>query len=83
MFLDEWFWRKKITKRQMAKDLGIHPQTVYTVIERKHTPSLFTALAIYKYTKGEVTIFELLNEIDQNKFMHITLRDIESKNCQD
>ena len=83
MFLDEWFWRAKITKRKFAKDIGIHPQTVFTIIERIHTPSLFTALAIEKYTNGEVTLFELLSEKDYNKFLHITLREDCSENCQD
>ena len=79
MFLDEWFWRKKITKRKFAEDIGIHPQTAFRIIERDHTPSLFTALAIEKYTEGEVTLFELLSERDETKYLHITLRKHELK----
>ncbi len=73
MLLDEWFWRKKITKRKFAKDIGLHPQTAFRLIERESTPTLFTALAIEKYTDKEVTLFELLSEKDRNKYFHITL----------
>lgn len=79
MYLDEWFWRKKITKRQFAKDIGVHPGTIFTTIEREHTPTLFTALAIEKYTNREVTLFELLSEKDRNKYLHITLQEDDSE----
>ena len=82
MNLAEWFFfhrNRKITKRKFAKDIGIHPQTAFRIIEREHTPSLFLAVAIEKYTEGEVTLLELLSERDRAKYMNITLRKHESK----
>lgn len=71
MELNEWMWRNKVTKRAFAKALGIHHQTAFIIASRKHTPSLFTALAAQKYTKGEVSLFELLSDKDRKKFLEI------------
>ena len=64
MELDEWFWRTKTSKREMSDALGIHIQTIFSMVRKDHTPALFTCLAIQKYTKGKVSLEEMLGDKD-------------------
>lgn len=64
MQLDEWLFRNKCTRRKMARGLGLHQQTIFNILSKKRTPSLFSALAIQKFTGGQVTLEELLNDED-------------------
>ena len=64
MELDEWLFRNKCTRTKMARALGIHQQTVFNILSKKRTPTLYTALAIQKFTGGQVTLQELLNVED-------------------
>ena len=71
MELDYWLFKNKCSKIKLAKAIGVHPQTVFSVISKKRTPSLFTALSIEKYTSGEVKLFELLNDEDKKTFVKV------------
>lgn len=71
MDLNYWLFRNKIKKSKMAEDMGMHVQTIFLVISGRSTPSLFTALAIEKYTKGEVTLFDILSSKDKEKYKKI------------
>lgn len=44
----------------VAKKLRVVPLTVYKVMQKKHPPSLEVAYRIVKFTKGSVTIRDLL-----------------------
>lgn len=71
MELDEWLWKNRIKRIRMARDLGLHTNTIFTAARRIRTPSLFTALAIEKYTDGQVQLTELLSHKDQEKLQNI------------
>lgn len=71
MELDEWLFRNKCTRRKIAKELGIHAQTIFNTLQKKRTPTLFTALAIEKFTKGQVTLQELLSAEDLDKLKKV------------
>lgn len=71
MELDEWLWRNKCTQRKMAKAIGVHTQTLFNMIKKNRTPTLFTALAIQKFTNGQVTLEELLSVEDTENLKKI------------
>lgn len=67
MDIDEWLWRNKKTKKQVARDLKINYLTFQKIVSRKHPPSLFNALAIFTYTQGKVDLTSFLTEEERQK----------------
>ena len=83
MLLQDWLYKKKITKRRLARDIGIHEQSAFRIITRKHTPTLFTSLAIEKYTSGEVTLVDILSEKDAEKYVKIDTTPCNTSACKE
>jgi len=71
MELDEWLFRNKCTRRRIARSVGIHHQTIFNILSKKRTPSLFTAIAIQRFTNDQVKIEELLNQEDTEKLKKV------------
>lgn len=44
----------------MAKDMGLHYQTLYNYLKRKTTPRVDVAKDIVDYTKGQVKMEDLI-----------------------
>lgn len=73
MRLNEFLRKKKISARKMADDLGLHYQSLYNYLRRKTTPRADIAKDIVDYTKGEVTMEDL---------MHIKRRIVRCEHCK-
>lgn len=71
MDLDEWLWRRKCTKRKIARAVGVHHQTIFNIAAKVTSPSLVVGLSIEKFTNGEVKAEELLNKDDLEKLKNI------------
>jgi DNA-binding XRE family transcriptional regulator len=61
MELYKWFWVRRVRGTDFAQTIGVTAQSVSNLSNRRYTPTLLTALKIYKATNGEVTPEELLN----------------------
>lgn len=65
MELDYYLWKKKILHKDFAKNVGIATHTLSVLVNKKSSPTLFTALKIYFETEGAVSLFELLKPEDR------------------
>ena len=61
MRLNEYLYKKNISARRMADDLGLHYQTLYNYLRKKTTPRVDIAKNIVDYTKGLVTMNDLIS----------------------
>ena len=60
MEFDEYIWKKKIKVKDIARETGISMTTLSLIRFLKTTPRLDTAMKIFEYTNGVVTLKELL-----------------------
>lgn len=59
MTLKEYLEKYKISQRQFALKCGLDPIVINRYLNGKRKPSLVTAVKIHKFTKGEVSVFDL------------------------
>ena len=60
MKLKEWFAREKISIAAAARNLGIHENHLYLVLNGKRFPGYYLAKSIEEFTSGEITLEELI-----------------------
>lgn len=60
MELDYYLWKNKIVHRDFAKKCGLAPHTISSIVNKKRSPHLLTALKIHFETNGIVSLYELL-----------------------
>ncbi len=65
MEIDQFIFESKITKSRMAKDLGVSLQHLASVEKRRIKPSSALAEKIQSYTRGLVTVEEIMEGWDQ------------------
>jgi DNA-binding XRE family transcriptional regulator len=63
--LDYYLWKNKILHKDFAKEVGIATHTLSVLVNKKSSPTLFTALKIYFATDRAVSLFELLKPEDR------------------
>jgi hypothetical protein len=71
MDLYTWLCKNRVKQSTMARHLKLHNQTIHNLIHQDITPTLAVAVAIEKYTEGEVPIFDLLSTKDRNNFLKL------------
>ena len=74
MELYEWLWRGRMRGSLLAQRLGIHYQTIARLVNRVHTPTLITAIAINEVTGGQVGYKDLLTAEDVIRLDEILAR---------
>lgn len=65
MLLPDWMKKERWTLKGLAKEVGCHLATMYLFKARKCRPSLKMGQKISEFTKGEVTIEDLMNVEDK------------------
>ena len=65
--MKDFLFRKNLTVKKFAGDLGISPSYLYQLLRGERKPSLQLAHKIEKYTKGEVTVKKLLDHVLHKK----------------
>ena len=60
MELDYYLWKNKIVHRDFAKKCGLAPHTISSIVNKKRSPHLLTALKIHFEANGIVSLYELL-----------------------
>lgn len=65
MQLCEWMKEKGWTMLGMQRKTGISRPTIKKAIMKETDITLKTAMAIHKFTKGEVTFEEMLKEVKE------------------
>lgn len=73
MDLDFWMFKNKVSRLEMARQLNINPGTLIALVKKRRTPTLFTCLAVEKYTRGEVTLVDLLSPKDLHKLDNVPI----------
>ena len=64
----EWVERKGIKQRFIADKLGISTSTLHGILRADHLPNLRTAYDIETFTRGEITVYDWLDQTnDANK----------------
>lgn len=84
--LDYYLWKNKISRKSFALKVDIASNTVNDIVNKKRSPTLFTAMKIHCETAGTVSLYELLclkdrEEIDK-KYGRIKKEHIYSLNRQ-
>ena len=67
----DWVMKKDIKQKGMAKKIGISTSTMHEILRCDKIPNIKTAYEIEKYTKGEITLYDW---VDQN------INEIKAKN---
>ncbi len=65
MELDYYLWKHKITREKFAEDADITPSHLSTLIHKKRSPSLMTAIRIHRASHGKVSYEEMLRMQDR------------------
>ena len=60
MEMNEWIWRNRVTRKQIAKDCDIPYVTFQYLASKKFSITLENATKIVTYTSGQVTYEDLL-----------------------
>jgi plasmid maintenance system antidote protein VapI len=60
MEMDEWIWRNRVTKKEIAKACDIPYVTLQYLTTKKFSITLENATKIVSYTGGQVTYEDLL-----------------------
>lgn len=60
MDLDEYLWRNKITLDKCKQEVGLSQAALCSLKRRKTSPSLLSALKLFEFSKGKITLEELL-----------------------
>jgi len=65
--IKEFLFKHDLPVKKCAADLGISPSYLYQLLRKERKPSLALALKIEQYTKGEVTVADLMGEKAQDQ----------------
>lgn len=70
-------WMTANDKRQIdvAKKIGISASSLNEIIRQDKIPSIKVAYGIEVYTKGEITIYDWLDEYKRNKTKTVKARE--------
>lgn len=60
--MKDFLFKHDVPVKKCAADLGISQSYLYQLLKKERKPSLELALRIEEYTKGEVTVSDLLGE---------------------
>ena len=60
-------WMKNNDKKQkgVAEKIGVSQSTIHAIIKQHQFPSLKTAYEIEKYTKGAITLYDWLDNVEK------------------
>lgn len=61
MDFNEWMEKNEITQADLARRLNVYPNQINNILRGKHKPSVKMCIKIKEFTKGAVTIDDLLN----------------------
>lgn len=67
MDLDEYLWRLKMSQGDFGELVGLSQRTVSLLVNKKVTPCLETAIAIFDATSGEVDYKDLVKKPKNKK----------------
>ena len=65
MELDYYLFKNKMTRKKFAEGIGIRPNHLSNIVNRKRTPSLPIAVRIHEATKQEVSFKEMIRDQDR------------------
>lgn len=60
----EWIEQNDRKQRGIAQKIGISTSTLHEILRMGKIPSLKVAYAIEKYTQGEITVYDWLDQSD-------------------
>lgn len=63
----EWVKLNDIKQRGVAKKIGVSTSTLHDIIKNDQIPSLRVAYEIEKYTKGAITLYDWLDQIEKKE----------------
>ena len=67
MKLDEYLRKANISMLRLADEVGCHYQTIYNYVNNGRLPSSHLAKKIIDYTKGEVSLDDLLEGVEERR----------------
>lgn len=67
MKLVEYLKNEGVTQKHFAKKVGIGQNALNSILLNKSTPSLKTAWSIEKATNGQVTLYDWVKNLDDDK----------------
>jgi len=76
MELFEFIFRKKIRGCDLAKKVGVTPNTIVCMKTRKTSCNLITALKLHKLSGGKITFEELLSKEAYLEYQQWVLKEI-------
>ena len=65
--LAQWLKKKHIMQKGLAQDLGISNTCLVYILSAKRLPSLSIAYEIEKFTNGDVTLYDWLDQEEIKK----------------
>lgn len=60
----EWIEQNDRKQRGIAQKIGISTSTLHEILRMGKIPSLKVAYAIEKYTQGEITVYDWIDQSD-------------------
>ena len=63
----EWVKCNDKKQRGIAEKIGISTSTLHDILRKNQTPSLKVAYEIEKYTRGAVTVYDWIDQQQENK----------------
>lgn len=67
MILKDYMKKNRWNSATLSKEMGVTAATILNIQKGIRTPSLPLALKLFRFTDGEVSLIELLNERDLKK----------------
>ena len=63
----EWMKNNDKKQRGVAEKLGVGNTTLHEILKNNQLPSMWLAYEIEKYTKGGVTLYDWVDQIEEKK----------------
>lgn len=79
MKLKEYFDKYRTPIRAFARECGCTPPTIHNILNAKSDIHLGLAMAIEKVTHGEVTVYDLAEEIERKHFKKKNFKSLDKK----
>ena len=82
MDLDTYAWQKRISIKKIAEDTGLCPLTLGHIRALKRMPRMDTAMRLFEYTNGEISLFEMMPKKDLEK-LQVWIDENKKKKAKD
>lgn len=79
MNLEEYLWRTRKTYRMFAEETTSSTQGMTQYVNKRHSPSLLTAMKIYAASGGKVSLIELMSTSDMKELLGV-LENLKKRN---